>query len=53
MYPTYGYIGKVVLVFEEYGSSKIGVRFERLIAEDNALGGLCKDHGFSCNFVQK
>ncbi|KAL6499481.1 hypothetical protein OROGR_027391 [Orobanche gracilis] len=47
--PAYGYKGKVVLAFEENGSSKIGVRFDKTIAEGNDLGGLCeKDHGFFC-----
>lgn len=47
--PTYGYRGKVVLAFEENGSSKIGVRFDRSIPEGNDLGGLCEeDHGFFC-----
>ncbi|KAL3849768.1 hypothetical protein ACJIZ3_011650 [Penstemon smallii] len=47
--PTHGYRGKVVLAFEENGSSKIGVRFDRTIPEGNDLGGLCEeDHGFFC-----
>ncbi|KAK2990615.1 hypothetical protein RJ640_019895 [Escallonia rubra] len=47
--PTYGYRGKVVLPFEENGSSKIGVRFDRSIPEGNDLGGHCEeDHGFFC-----
>ncbi|KAL3648017.1 hypothetical protein CASFOL_008985 [Castilleja foliolosa] len=47
--PPYGYRGKVVLAFEENGSSKIGVRFDRSIPEGNDLGGLCEeDHGFFC-----
>ncbi|KAG8370650.1 hypothetical protein BUALT_Bualt13G0005300 [Buddleja alternifolia] len=47
--PAYGYKGKVVLAFEENGSSKIGVRFDRTIPEGNDLGGLCEeDHGFFC-----
>ncbi|KAM3326345.1 putative protein isoform X1 [Capsicum chacoense] len=47
--PAYGYRGKVVLAFEENGSSKIGVRFDRSIPEGNDLGGLCDDdHGFFC-----
>ncbi|KAK4407023.1 Translocase of chloroplast, chloroplastic [Sesamum angolense] len=41
--------GKVVLAFEENGSSKIGVRFDRAIPEGNDLGGLCEeDHVFFC-----
>ncbi|MBA0592613.1 hypothetical protein Gorai_009591, partial [Gossypium raimondii] len=44
-----GVRGKVVLAFEENGSSKIGVRFDRSIPEGNDLGGLCEeDHGFFC-----
>ncbi|KAK8981021.1 hypothetical protein V6N11_059710 [Hibiscus sabdariffa] len=47
--PTIGVRGKVVLAFEENGSSKIGVRFDRSIPEGNDLGGLCEeDHGFFC-----
>ncbi|GFQ06625.1 ferredoxin-dependent glutamate synthase chloroplastic [Phtheirospermum japonicum] len=47
--PTYGNRGKVVLAFEENGSSKIGVRFDRSIPEGNDLGGLCEeDRGFFC-----
>ncbi|XP_059625690.1 uncharacterized protein LOC132268846 [Cornus florida] len=47
--PTYGYRGKVILPFEDNGSSKIGVRFDRAIPEGNDLGGLCEDdHGFFC-----
>lgn len=47
--PTYGYRGKVLLTFEDNGSSKIGVRFDRIIPEGNDLGGLCEeDHGFFC-----
>ncbi|GMQ00054.1 hypothetical protein CsSME_00047293 [Camellia sinensis var. sinensis] len=47
--PTYGYRGKVVLAFEENGSSKIGVRFDKSIPEGNNLGGFCdEDHGFFC-----
>ncbi|XWS46676.1 hypothetical protein CRYUN_Cryun14cG0088200 [Craigia yunnanensis] len=47
--PTIGFRGKVVLAFEENGSSKIGVRFDRSILEGNDLGGLCEeDHGFFC-----
>lgn len=39
----------MVLAFEENGSSKIGVRFDKSIPEGNDLGGLCdEDHGFFC-----
>ncbi|KAG5567713.1 hypothetical protein RHGRI_003047 [Rhododendron griersonianum] len=47
--PTYGSRGKVVLAFEDNGSSKVGVRFDRSIPEGNDLGGVCEeDHGFFC-----
>ncbi|KAJ9187765.1 hypothetical protein P3X46_003186 [Hevea brasiliensis] len=47
--PAAGFRGKVVLAFEENGSSKIGVRFDRSIPEGNDLGGLCEeDHGYFC-----
>lgn len=47
--PNYGYRGKVLLAFEDNGSSKIGVRFDKKIPEGNDLGGLCeKEHGFFC-----
>ncbi|KAJ9543045.1 hypothetical protein OSB04_022752 [Centaurea solstitialis] len=48
--PTYGFKGKVLLPFEENGSSKIGVRFDRSVQEGNDLGGICEeDHGFFCS----
>lgn len=48
--PSYGCRGKVVLAFEENGSSKIGVRFDKSIPDGNDLGGLCEeDHGFFCS----
>ncbi|KAH9299139.1 hypothetical protein KI387_030821, partial [Taxus chinensis] len=48
--PTFGYRGKVLLAFEENGSSKLGVRFDKPIPEGVDLGGLCEeDHGFFCN----
>lgn len=38
-----------MLPFEENGSSKIGVRFDKQIPDGNDLGGLCEeDHGFFC-----
>ncbi|KAG0470520.1 hypothetical protein HPP92_017220 [Vanilla planifolia] len=47
--PSYGYRGKVMLAFEDNVSSKIGVRFDKKLAEGNDLGGLCEeDHGFFC-----
>ncbi|XP_072966578.1 uncharacterized protein [Typha angustifolia] len=47
--PNYGYRGKVVLAFEDNGSSKVGVRFDKQIPDGNDLGGLCEeDHGFFC-----
>ncbi|KAF6173673.1 hypothetical protein GIB67_023032, partial [Kingdonia uniflora] len=46
--PDYGYQGQVLLTFEENGSSKIGVRFDKAISDANDLGGLCeKDHADS------
>ncbi|KAK4788210.1 hypothetical protein SAY86_019529 [Trapa natans] len=50
--PVDGSRGKVVLPFEENdnGSAKIGVRFDKPIADGNNLGGRCeKDHGFFCS----
>ncbi|BBH10403.1 AAA-type ATPase family protein [Prunus dulcis] len=48
--PSYGCRGKVVLAFEDNGSSKIGVRFDKSIPDGNDLGGLCEeDHGFFCS----
>lgn len=39
-----------MLAFEENGSSKIGVRFDKQIPDGNDLGGLCEeDHGFFCS----
>ncbi|KAF3330268.1 Spastin [Carex littledalei] len=47
--PSYGYRGRVLLAFEDNGSSKIGVRFDKAIPDGNDLGGLCEDdHGFFC-----
>lgn len=47
--PAYGNRGKVVLVFKENQSSKIGVRFDESVPEGNNLGGRCEtDHGFFC-----
>ncbi|KAG6508585.1 hypothetical protein ZIOFF_033959 [Zingiber officinale] len=47
--PNYGYRGKVLLVFEENLSAKVGVRFDKHIPEGNDLGGLCEEHhGFFC-----
>ncbi|KAJ1276678.1 hypothetical protein BS78_05G233000 [Paspalum vaginatum] len=48
--PSYGFRGRVMLPFEDNGSSKIGVRFDEQIPEGNDLGGLCEeDHGFFCS----
>ncbi|KAF8665940.1 hypothetical protein HU200_054025 [Digitaria exilis] len=48
--PSYGYRGKVMLAFEDNGSSKIGVRFDKQVPDGNDLGGLCEeDHGFFCS----
>jgi len=39
-----------MLAFEDNGSSKIGVRFDKQILDGNDLGGLCEeDHGFFCS----
>nr|KYP74210.1 ATPase family AAA domain-containing protein 1 [Cajanus cajan] len=47
--PSYGSRGKVLLAFEDNGSSKIGVRFDKSIPDGNDLGGLCEDdRGFFC-----
>ena len=36
--------------FEDNGSSKIGVRFDKQIPDGNDLGGMCEeDHGFFCS----
>lgn len=44
-----GFRGQVLLAFEENGSSKVGVRFDKCIPEGTDLGGLCEeDHGFFC-----
>jgi hypothetical protein len=38
-----------MLAFEDNGSLKIGVRFDKQIPDGNDLGGLCEeDHGFFC-----
>ncbi|KAK7270209.1 hypothetical protein RIF29_23193 [Crotalaria pallida] len=48
--PSYGSRGKVLLAFEDNGSSKIGVRFDKSIQDGNDLGGLCEDdRGFFCS----
>ncbi|XP_031485142.1 uncharacterized protein LOC116254140 isoform X1 [Nymphaea colorata] len=48
--PSYGSKGKVLLAFEENGSSKVGVRFDKPVLEGNDLGGLCEPkHGFFCS----
>ncbi|RDX71267.1 hypothetical protein CR513_49412, partial [Mucuna pruriens] len=48
--PSYGSRGKVLLAFEDNGSSKIGVRFDKSISDGNDLGGLCEDdRGFFCS----
>ncbi|XP_058077498.1 uncharacterized protein LOC131225904 isoform X2 [Magnolia sinica] len=48
--PTYGYRGKVVFAFDDNGSPKVGVRFDKAIPEGNNLGGICEeDHGFYCS----
>ncbi|CAM0907386.1 unnamed protein product [Alopecurus aequalis] len=48
--PDYGSQGEVRLPFEENGSSKIGVRFDKPIPGGIDLGGSCEvDHGFFCS----
>ncbi|KAL6907838.1 hypothetical protein ACP4OV_002008 [Aristida adscensionis] len=48
--PSHGFRGRVMLAFEDNGSSKIGVRFDKQIPDGNDLGGLCEeDHGFFCS----
>ncbi|KZV29216.1 hypothetical protein F511_22381 [Dorcoceras hygrometricum] len=48
--PTPGMRGKVLLTFEDNPLSKIGVRFDRLVADGVDFGGLCDNgHGFFCN----
>lgn len=47
--PSIGARGKVLLTFDE-NPSKVGVRFDKAIADGNNLGGICEDdHGFFCN----
>ncbi|KAF5730943.1 hypothetical protein HS088_TW19G00545 [Tripterygium wilfordii] len=48
--PSYGIRGKVMLVFKENPSSKVGVRFDKPIPDGVDLGGLCEvGHGFFCS----
>ncbi|KAJ4838488.1 hypothetical protein Tsubulata_021088 [Turnera subulata] len=48
--PPYGIRGKVVLLFEDNPLSKIGVRFDKPIADGVDLGGICEGgHGYFCN----
>ncbi|KAK4800433.1 hypothetical protein SAY86_020920 [Trapa natans] len=48
--PATGKCGRVVLLFEDNPSSKIGVKFDKSIPEGVDLGGLCEEgHGFFCN----
>jgi hypothetical protein len=38
-----------MLAFEDNGSSKVGIRFDKKVYEGTDLGGLCEeDHGFFC-----
>ncbi|MCO5587112.1 hypothetical protein L7F22_041059 [Adiantum nelumboides] len=47
--PSIGAHGKVLLTFEE-NPSKVGIRFDKAIADGNNLGAMCEDdHGFFCN----
>ncbi|KAF8774932.1 hypothetical protein HU200_005156 [Digitaria exilis] len=48
--PDYGSQGEVRLPFEENGSSKVGVRFDKQIPGGIDLGGNCElDHGLFCS----
>lgn len=48
--PLYGLKGKVVLVFDENPSAKLGVRFDKPVPDGVDLGDLCeKGRGFFCN----
>ncbi|KAG2638989.1 uncharacterized protein LOC120662145 isoform X2 [Panicum virgatum] len=48
--PDYGSQGEVRLPFEENGSSKVGVRFDKQILGGIDLGGNCElDHGLFCS----
>ncbi|OAP12488.1 hypothetical protein AXX17_AT1G55390 [Arabidopsis thaliana] len=48
--PPYGFIGKVLLVFDENPSAKVGVRFENPVPDGVDLGQLCEmGHGFFCS----
>ncbi|CAN6212686.1 unnamed protein product [Urochloa humidicola] len=48
--PEYGSQGEVRLPFEENGSSKVGVRFDKQIPGGIDLGGNCElDHGLFCS----
>ncbi|XP_010525328.1 PREDICTED: uncharacterized protein LOC104803146 isoform X2 [Tarenaya hassleriana] len=48
--PPYGIKGKVILVFDENPSSKVGVKFDKPIPDGVDLGDLCdRGHGFFCN----
>jgi len=50
--PDYGSQGEVRLPFEENGSSKVGVRFDKQIPGGIDLGGNCElDHGLFCSGV--
>ncbi|XLT61286.1 hypothetical protein HN873_017810 [Arachis hypogaea] len=51
--PSPGSRGRILLAFEDNGSSKIGVRFDRSIPDGNDLGGLCEgDRGYFCSANQ-
>ncbi|CAI9113083.1 OLC1v1013619C1 [Oldenlandia corymbosa var. corymbosa] len=48
--PSFGSRGKVILPFENNPSSKIGVRFDKTVADGIDFDGLCEmGHGFFCN----
>ncbi|XP_022770360.1 uncharacterized protein LOC111313824 isoform X3 [Durio zibethinus] len=48
--PANGIRGKVMLLFEDNPSSKIGVRFDKPVPDGVDLGNICEGgHGFFCN----
>uniref|UniRef100_A0A1J3CG56 Protein MSP1 n=1 Tax=Noccaea caerulescens TaxID=107243 RepID=A0A1J3CG56_NOCCA len=50
--PLYGLKGKVILVFDENPSAKLGVMFDKPVPDGVDLGDLCeKGRGFFCNAV--
>lgn len=50
--PPNGTRGKVVLTFDNNSSSKIGVKFDKLIPDGVDLGGYCEGgYGYFCNGI--